>query len=951
MHEYMLPDDIRGKWIWLRNPGDVLEEYVFFRKDFTLFESPASAELWITAKTCFHVYVNGRHLGFGPPPCPTEGAYVVYIDIGFLAETGANTIAVLAHNTAVSRLGAKRQNGGIWAQLNIDERPMVWTDESWLCKRADCYRSNRPRASISSGFVEYVDFRQYPKHWQDADFTPVRWERPDILVPLSATEGRLKAVIGPEWTVEAEEARAVVCRGACSPSVAVSWVSFSEMAMERGAGVYIAEAYVYSEVSDDVLFEMIADDPYRLFVNGECVKEQGVPALPARADLELCRPVCFRQGEVASPEVEVPLREGWNRLVVAQHVEPASAGFTLLWPDTDAEALVCRRKPENDAPEGWFLMGKFRTPLSLVNGNMEFAGMPKVGYTPAPMAPVDMSAFYAGCVFTPDNDIALPPGETCRLKAGQYVIVDFGATQYGCPHLVIGGSVGDVLDVMCGEQFVQGQLLPLTEGKRNVDTLLLGSGNHDWIGCSPRGFRYLKVIVRKASAWVKLSHFAVKVRRCEFSNPGSFVCSDERLNTIWEVGKQTLQATMQVHFLDAPAKDHTQYISDAMIQSWAAYHLFGAFDLAAKSIEEFSHIQFETGEMSAICPSDMYVHMPDYALMWPVWLHRHFLYTGDKTLLESMLPHLERLLEYYHNLASVGQGVLADLHLRCGAYCFLDHGDIDREGMVTGLNALYCRALLSGAWLFSQLGDAGKAEECRRRASHVARVVRELAWDEERGLFADGWYEGDMSEFYSWQTNVLAIYGGVAMPAHYDGIFDKLFSAEEPYELFAPGDAHNPFFKYFVLEAAFALGRRDWAVHMMRWYWGSMVDSGAVTWWELFDPEGRADEVPTFSMCHGYGVSPNGYLCTEVAGIRPAAPGFTMVYFNPLVGVVDWVKAHIPTPYGHINVDWRLGDNGECDVSIEANYPLEVIPVLAPGISETATIHVSDEVSILAAAE
>jgi hypothetical protein len=347
----------------------------------------------------------------------------------------------------------------------------------------------------------------------------------------------------------------------------------------------------------------------------------------------------------------------------------------------------------------------------------------------------------------------------------------------------------------------------------------------------------------------------------------------------------------------------------------------------------------------------MYVHMPDYALMWPVWLQRHFLYTGDKALLESMLPHLERLLGYYHNLAAAGQGVLADLHLRCGAYCFLDHGDIDREGMVTGLNALYCRALLSGAWLFSQLGDAGKAEECRRRASHAARVVRELAWDEDRGLFADGWYEGDMSEFYSWQTNVLAIYGGVAMPEHYDGIFDKLFSAEEPYELFAPGDANNPFFKYFVLEAAFALGRRDWAVHMMRWYWGSMMDSGAVTWWELFDPDGRADEVPTFSMCHGYGVSPNGYLCTEVAGIRPAAPGFTMVYFNPLVGVVDWVKAHIPTPYGHINVDWRLGDNGECDVSIEANYPLEVIPVLAPGISETATIHVSDEVSILAAAE
>ena len=206
-----------------------------------------------------------------------------------------------------------------------------------------------------------------------------------------------------------------------------------------------------------------------------------------------------------------------------------------------------------------------------------------------------------------------------------------------------------------------------------------------------------------------------------------------------------------------------------------------------------------------------------------------------------------------------------------------------------------------------------------------------------------------MSEFYSWQTNVLAIYGGIAESQHYQGIFDKLFCDDEPYELFSAGDANNPFFKYFVLESAFALERREWAMKLIRRYWGKMLERGATTWWELFDPDAPPDEVPTYSMCHGYGVSPSAYLCTELAGIRPAMPGFGMAYFNPLVGLTDWVKARIPTPRGHITVDWRATGSGEFEATIEASHPLEVIPILSPGIAESAVIHVSDEVSILAA--
>jgi hypothetical protein len=230
----------------------------------------------------------------------------------------------------------------------------------------------------------------------------------------------------------------------------------------------------------------------------------------------------------------------------------------------------------------------------------------------------------------------------------------------------------------------------------------------------------------------------------------------------------------------------------------------------------------------------------------------------------------------------------------------------------------------------------------------VARVVRELTWLPEQGLFADCWTEGEASDYTSWQSSVLAVYGGIARPEDYESILERLFCDDEPYELLAHSEANNPFFQFFVLESAFALGHREWAVRFMRWYWGAMLQRGATTWWELFDPNGNPNEVPSYSMCHGYGVSPNAYLSAEVAGIRPAQPGFTRVFFNPLPEVTPWVKCRIPTPYGHIGVEWALGDGGQFTARINANYPLEVVPVLSPTIAETATIHVGDDVSILA---
>lgn len=950
MQEYKLPDEIRGEWIWLRSCLGSLESYVLFRKDFTLFETPATADFWITARTTFHVFLNGRYLAFGPPACPTEDAYVTYMDVSFLCETGKNSIAILAHNTSVSRFGARRQRSGLWAQLNINSSPHIWTDESWLCKEADAYAANRPRVSSAAGFTEEVDLRRLPMNWDDRDFDASAWVSPDFCLSLGRGPGKILPTTSPSWELAIDHARTLSCEGVWRPNSPLTFFSFAKLVPERGGGVYAALSYVYAKDDESVAADIYCDDPFVFFVNDELNKSQGVSVLPAQADLDLCRPPCFRQGEMTDTRTEIALRKGWNKLMLAQQVEPGSAGVFFVLPGVETHRLKFVRRLGETSLVGWSLVGPLRTPIQLLTGNVDLEDLPKASYVPSEEERVDESAYLDSCAFDPTVSVPLPADEV-ELGTYGYAVWDLGSTVYGCPQIRFDGMDGDIVDIVSSEHYVGGQTLPMMETRRNVDTVILSGGECTWRACGPRGFRYIMVVVRYAAGDMRVWDCGVARVVFTFDNKGTFESSDDRFNAIWRAGERTLSATLQGHFLDSPTKDRTQYISDAMIQSWAAYHVYGAFDLAAKAIAEFSRIQFETGEMSAVCPSDIFVHMPDYSLMWPVWLQRHYMYTGDRKFLTEMRPTLERLLDYYHQLTLGGRDdVLEDLHIRCGAYCFLDHGDIDREGVVTGLNAIYCRALLSGAWIFDQLGAGEKASELRRRMAATASQIRALTWDEERGLFADGWSRGrrEMSQFYSWQTNVLAIYGGVARPEDYDGIFSRLFSDTEPYELFAAGDTNNPFFKYFVLESAFALDRRRWGMELIRWYWGRMLARGATTWWEIFDPEGREDEVPECSLCHGYGVSPNGFLISELVGIRPATPGFTTAYFSPILDVVASVKARIPTPYGHINVEWHRKDGSSFEAVIDANFPLDVIPVLDPGIAEIATIHVSDDVTILA---
>ncbi len=974
-------ETVRGFPIWLHDNPHAGTEHVFFRNDLTLDEIPSSAELWIASRSYYQVFINGRFCAAGPTPYPgnrTDTAYVSRVDISHLLEVGANPIAVHVFDPAIPLAPLPKTTKSLWLQIHVNDYPVFWTDDHWLCLDATCFRKTALRVSPTDIQTECFDFDLYPAFWkvcamkalQEGRDAPLDFRMAIMLGEQEAPEPNpasfewrpaVQATTAPLDKLpvnpfsgrppEALRQLRITAMGSVAPKTPSTWLNFEPMRTLRATpGLYAAECHVYSENGGPASGTFHCKDAYRLYINRTLVKQQAVPPPPVRVALDTPPRDQLAVNDIVSASFEVTLNPGWNPITVYQDIPDFNSGFQLNWTELPGDGLSFHQKPDTDSPAGWLAAGPFHAPLSLIYAGFPLDQQPKVSILSGQQPVFDPSTYYETCAFTPSET---PPRMPIELKEGNVIILDAKKTIYATLSLALSGNAGDIIDVVFGDVIANSMVLSYMPNilRRNALTIILRQGKagtcDTWFSSAPKGFRYLMLVVRKAADTVRIREITPWLHRYAAKPLGEFSCSSRTLNTIWKIGEDTLGSTMTSQFMTSPSTDTTQGVADAMIQSAAAYHVYGAFDMAGQALQAFALSQLETGDINALSPSGLFQCVPDYSLLWPVWLKRHILYTNDMALLKQLYPVMENLLHFYDTIGGKHDALIPPLKDYNGLHCFLDHGPIDRQGVSTALNAIYCRALLSAAWLSEQLNLKERAILYMHRASRIARKLRQLTWNDENRLFADGYHDKAQSPFSSWQTNVLAIWGGVATSDQIPLIWEQLFSDDAPFEKLVDIDTNNPYFKYFLLEAAFALGKRDWALALMKHYWGSMARDGAVTWWELYDPNHAPGQLNLCSPCHGYGVSPNIFLISELVGIRPALPGMKTVYFNPLPGKTTWVKAQIPTPTGPLSVEWKLLEDGSFEAAIGAQSHISVIPIMPPELAEKTTLNVNDKVTIL----
>jgi hypothetical protein len=151
------------------------------------------------------------------------------------------------------------------------------------------------------------------------------------------------------------------------------------------------------------------------------------------------------------------------------------------------------------------------------------------------------------------------------------------------------------------------------------------------------------------------------------------------------------------------------------------------------------------------------------------------------------------------------------------------------------------------------------------------------------------------------------VISGVATPEQYDAIWKSVLSQV------GNGDTRGwiitPYYNYYVIRAMAEMGHRDAAVKWIREYWGGMVDEGATSFWEAYDPSWyhedfhsslQADNRSGYfvSLAHGWSAGPTAWLMEQVLGIEPTGAGFSTVDIRPDLVDLEWARGAEPTPHG-----------------------------------------------------
>jgi len=542
-----------------------------------------------------------------------------------------------------------------------------------------------------------------------------------------------------------------------------------------------------------------------------------------------------------------------------------------------------------------------------------------------PLPPRDVFYHTAGCAYggkrydvdQPDacarDDDACTIVQPLRGDFAPSLIIDFGVQTYGYFLIDVAECGGGTIEVSYGES------LNLTQ----VDRFNLRPDSRPQI-CETyerRGARYLMLTFRNCPAPVHVRRVMCLRRSYPVEPRGRFSCSDDKLNRIFDVGAYTVRMCMQDQYEDCPWREQALYCGDLAVSALLSYHAFGVEALARKCLRQFAWIQRDDGAIPPVGPAEWgrYI-LVEYPAFWLISLFNHWQHWGDESLVHELFGSVRRCLDWYHDRRGAdGLFQQRDGDLLGG---FVDNlSNISAGNRPVAEDIIYCHALRCAADMAGAIGEATNAQTWQARADQLAHDVESACWSDERRAMRDS---ADESATITQITNGLALlYDTISVARRGDALAVLLDPDKAP-------PMRAGYMNHYMLIALAASGRFDAALHRVSEYWGGMLDRGATTFWETFDPGSEPGTLPPrlWSLCHAFCAAPVYYLPAYVAGVRPIEPGFATVAIEPRLQDLHWLDATVPTPRGVVVVSCRQDTNTRCvhmQITLPANMAARVL--------------------------
>ena len=388
---------------------------------------------------------------------------------------------------------------------------------------------------------------------------------------------------------------------------------------------------------------------------------------------------------------------------------------------------------------------------------------------------------------------------------------------------------------------------------------------------------------------------------------GEFRCSDPVLERVYEVGRGTVIRATHDFVEDGPKRDRLLWLGDLASAAATFGATVGDLRPLRRSLLLAAGTQMRNGALPGVGPHPNHLVLADYVPLWAVALDTYVLYSGDTQACGLLLPTLRGALGYM--LERIGSDGLVGPEEETDWWVFLDwdrrtpfESNVARHAGVAALSLVTAAGLDAGARVALLADAGGEAAAWSAAAGELRDTVMTRCWDDSTGGLADWARGGERSRHRSRLTAAWAVLSGAAQGQRREALLDDLAGDVLPPTTTGYGQRTN-------VEALFRGGRPEAALDLVRNYWGGMLDLGATTFWESYDPGEDPATATSFyarpfanSLCHAWSGSVAETLATFVLGVEPLAPGFARIRHRPARGGLAWAEGVVPTPHGPITV-------------------------------------------------
>lgn len=395
----------------------------------------------------------------------------------------------------------------------------------------------------------------------------------------------------------------------------------------------------------------------------------------------------------------------------------------------------------------------------------------------------------------------------------------------------------------------------------------------------PYAFRYLFVSDEKVEVKAEYEYLPLEYK-------GSFHCSEEIINKVWEVAAYTFHLNSREFFLDGIKRDRWVWSADAYQSLFVNRYLF--FD---KEIEKRTLIALGGKQ-----PFKVHINtIMDYSFFWIISLYEYYKTYGDKDFLEQIQDQMKAVMDFCLERRDE-DGFMRG---KPGDWVFIDWAPMDKTGALCGEQILFAKAMECYAAICAVIGrdDRGLGGE----AEKLRKQIFEKFYDTEKKVFIDSYESGKRN--VTRQSNILAyLFLGCDDTGKKD-IYERVVLNDEVPQI------TTPYFKFYENQVHCKAGNTNLLEKSIREYYGSMLATGATTLYEEYDPTMTGVEHYAMygnpfekSLCHAWSASPIYLLGNFRLGVENTGIAYNTFDVRPNPGDLKGFHGKVPVPGGTVSV-------------------------------------------------